>query len=151
MMLTQQRMMLIMLVMMLLILVMILLMLVMRLMMIATMVRRGDSASLPEAPIYRICPALASGSELSCTSYFVRFLEIFIFCQLFPIFSSYNLIGISIVSSSDAKSIVQDPAKWKAYFCVSAPHFLVYVNHRGPTDDEKGEQAAKRKLHLFHR
>ena len=107
MMLTQQRMMLIMLVMMLLILVMILLMLVMRLMMIAMMlmmlvmmVKMGDSASLPEAPIYRICPALASGSELSCTSYFVRFLDIFIFCQIFPIFSPYNLIGISIVSSS---------------------------------------------------
>ena len=84
MMLTQQRMMLIMLVMMLLILVMILLMLVMRLMMIAMMLmmlmmmaRRADSASLPEAPIYRICPALASGSELSCTSYFVRFFRYF--------------------------------------------------------------------------
>ena len=93
------RMMLIMLVMMLLMLMMIAMMLLMLMM----MVRRADSASLPEAPIYRICPALASGSELSCTSYFVRFFRYFhILSDFSDIFrrTPYNLIGISLVSSS---------------------------------------------------
>ena len=128
MMLTQQRMMLIMLVMMLLILVMILLMLVMRLMMIAMMlmmlvmmVKMGDSASLPEAPIYRICPALASGSELSCTSYFVRFFRYFPHNLIHDDQDFQQFLHLSCACSSLFEQVpsfhcivhVQNPAKCK--------------------------------------
>ena len=141
-----------MLVMILMVLVMMLLILVMMLLMLVMMVRRAYSASARGADI----------QDMPCTGIRVRTQLHFILCQIFryihilsdfpDIFymTPYNLIGISIVSSSDAKNIVQDPGKWKAHFCVSAPHFLVYDNHRDLTDDEKWDQAAKRKLHIFH-
>ena len=129
-------------VMMLMVLVMMLLILVMMLLMLVMMVRRADSASLPEAPIYRICPALASGSELSCTSYFVRFFKYF----------PHNLIH----DDQDFQQFLarNEPyfVKWNTHFCLNALHFLVYNKPRDHRDEEKRVLLQKENspLHLFH-